>query len=158
MDTVYQELLSVLNDISEGLIRLIGLQQKKKEIVAGEDLVALNEVINSEQAEALHFRGLEQKRSELLQKLNLHAVGMKTIPSKFPAEIQQQAQQAVDNIQTYYQEYQSTSKSARKVLEKGIAEIDHVLAAMGEPISAAGLGYKAEETTPPSNMKTDFRA
>ncbi len=157
MDTLYQELLSVLKGIDEGLLRLSGLEQKKKEIVLSDDLVALNEIMNSEQAEALHFRGLEQKRTELLQKLNLQITGMQALPLCFPAELRSQAQQAVQNIETHYQEYQLASGSARKALEKGLAEVDHVLAAMGESVTS-GPGYAAEEAAPPSNMKTDFRA
>lgn len=157
MDTLFQELLSVLNNINDGLVRLSSLQQKKKEIVMGDDLVALNEIINSEQAEALSFRGLEHKRTELLQKLKLQATSLQAIPPHFPPELRKQAEQAVESIQNHYKDYQYASGAARKALEHGIAEIDHVLAAMGEP-TAAGPGYTAQNATPPSNMKTDFRA
>ncbi len=157
MDALFQELLSVLNSISEGLVRLSQLQQKKKEVVMGDDLMALNEIINNEQAEALAFRGLEQKRAELLKKLNLHATGLQAMPGYFPDELRGQAEQAVKKIQGHYNEYRVASDAARKVLENGMAEIDHVLAAMGEP-SPAGPGYAAQNVAPPSNMKTDFRA
>ena len=147
----------MLEHTSEALIRLNELEQKKREIVLNDDLAALNEIINSEQAEALHFRGLEQKGSELLKKLNIRAAGLQAIPEYFPQELRSKAEQAVADVQTRYKEYQISAGSARKALEKGLAEIDNILAAMGEPISA-GPGYTADNVPIPANMKTDFRA
>ncbi len=157
MDTLFQELLSVLNGINDGLIRLSNLELKKKEIVMSDDLLALNEIINSEQAEALSFRGLEHKRVELLKKLNIPNRSMQATPSIFPQELRGKAEQAVQQIQRNYEQYQITSAAARKLLENGLSDIDHILAAMGEH-PAAGPGYGEEEVKIPSNMKTDFRA
>lgn len=157
MDTVYQDLLSVLDSINEGLVHLIGLQQEKKEIVMGDDLAALNEIINREQAEALSFRGLEHRRTDLLQKIGLQSIGLQSLAEHFPEEMRTQAQQAVEKVQKNYKEYRAASSSAREMLERALGEIEHVLAAMGESVTL-GPGYTEEKAAPPSNMKTDFRA
>ena len=74
MKDQFEEYIALLETLKEELDRLAALARKKNEAVCGDDLMALDGVMRQEQAIALQFRGLEQKRGQLLAALGLSAV------------------------------------------------------------------------------------
>lgn len=162
MEDLYRSYLSFLRSMSQGLESLTGLAEKKYEAAQTDDLLALNELLNQEQAQALNFRGLELTRDRLVPKLGLTGVPMSKVPDRFPPELREEARQAVEVLQERYQLYRKASGRARSLLEQNLREVETAITAMGAPPAEkqAGPGYHTEEegAAPPASMKTDFRA
>ena len=159
MKDQFEEYIALLEKLKEELDRLAALARKKNEAVCGDDLMALDGVMRQEPAIALQFRGLEQKRSQLLAALGLSAVPLSALPEQFPPERRDAARKAVDAVKDSYRAYQANSAVARNALESNLREVEHVLDMLGgEPEGVPGPGYAAAETEPPQTMKTDFRA
>lgn len=157
MEKDYQDLLSVLDAVREALDRLTRLAGEKKKAAHQDDLMALNEVIKQEQAEALNLRGLENHREKILAQLGIKAAALSKLMENCPESLRPQADACVRKLQESYSQYRTAADSARALMEKEIREIDGIISAMGKtPLN--GPGYQAEETSMPAKMKTDFRA
>ena len=143
MDELYRSYLGFLRSMDQGLESLIELNLKKLAAAQKDDLMALSELLNQEQAQALNFRGLELTRDKLLPQLGLTGVPLFQVPERFPPAMREEARQAVEA-------YVET-----------LREVESAIVQMGGPPAGAesGPGYgKAPESAPPPSMKTDFRA
>lgn len=161
MEELYRSYLSFLRSMSQGLECLTDLNEKKLAAARVDDLTVLNELLNQEQAQALHFRGLELTRDKLLPQLGLVSVPLSKVPGQFPAALQAEAQEAVDLLQSRYRAYQKAAKRTRTILERNLEEVETAIVEMGGPPAGrdAGPGYRpGTGSEPPSSMKTDFRA
>lgn len=161
MATAFQGYLALLEALRNSLSQLTDLTGEKIAAVQNSDLIALDGVMNREQALALSFRKLEQTRGTLLEQMNLQGVPLNQVPGRFPPELQNQAVQAVTALRTQYAAYQARSAEARSLLEGSLREIDSVIADLGgSPAPAEGAGYAPPPPPPelPPSMKTDFRA
>ena len=159
MEELYRSYLSFLRSMGQGLESLTVLAEKKYAAAQTDNLTELNELLNQEQAQALHFRGLEPTRDKLLPQLGLAGVPLSQVPGRCPPELRPEVQKAVETLQGQYQTYQRASAKARNLLEQN--RQGWVIAEMGGPPSGgeAGPGYRKEtESAPPPSMKTDFRA
>ena len=67
MEHLFRSYLELLQSILSNLSQLTKLVHRKIEVAQMDDLEALDEILNEEQALALAFRGLEQKRLNLLR-------------------------------------------------------------------------------------------
>ena len=74
MEQLFRSYLELLRSIVSNLERLTKLVHRKIEVAQTDDLEALHEILNEEQALDLAFRGQEQKRLNLLQELGLSEV------------------------------------------------------------------------------------
>lgn len=157
MKEAYRPLFSLLDDISQRLTRLADLAEKKIEAVHEDDLMKLNEILNEEQAETLAFRNLELRRVKLLTELGLEGTSLSSLPERCPAELRSEASLRVDRVQEQYRSYKEAADRARGLLESSIGQIDAILASAGQT-PENGPGYGGDSSTPPPNMKTDFRA
>ena len=157
MDAQFQAYLKLLDSLREGVEQLEQLAHEKTEAVRNDDLMALDAVLRQEQAIALSFRGIEQKRIKLLSDLGMGDVPLSQLPGHFPPSMQMEARKSVEALQTQFKLYKSSAKIARNTLESNLHEIEKVLAALGAT-PAEGPGYQPPEVQPPKSMKTDFRA
>mgnify|MGYP000957925040 CR=1 FL=1 len=87
MEQLFRSYLELLRSIVSNLERLTKLVHRKIEVAQTDDLEALHEILNEEQALALAFRGQEQKRLNLLQELGLSEVPLGQLAAYFPAEM-----------------------------------------------------------------------
>lgn len=161
MDELYRSYLGFLRSMDQGLESLIQLNLRKLAAAQKDDLAALNELLNQEQAQALHFRGLELTRDKLLPQLDLVGVPLGEVPGRFPPPLREEARQAVETLQKRYQAYQNAAGRTRSLLEQTLREVENAIVEMGGPPSESGggPGYgKETESAPPPSMKTDFRA
>jgi len=161
MEELFRSYLSFLHSMSRGLESLTDLAEKKYAAARTDDLTALNELMNQEQAQALNFRGLELTRDKLLPKLGLTNVPLPQVPDHFPPAMREEARQAVEDVRGRYQDYQKASGKARGLLEQNLREVENAIVKMGGPPAGeqTGAGYRKEtESAPPPSMKTDFRA
>lgn len=162
MEELYRAYLSFLRSMTQGLETLTDLNEKKFDAARTDDLMALNELLNQEQAQSLHFRGLEQTRDKLLPKLGLEGVPLSQVADQFPPALQEEARQTVAQLQNRYAVYQAASKKTRTLLERTLQEVETAIVEMGGPPAGKedGPGYRRETETaaPPPSMKTDFRA
>lgn len=159
MEEKFQELFSLLDTVGTAMARLSGLANEKIEAVKNDDLMAINEVINREQAEALNFRGLESRREKLLKELNISSDALSQLPASCPVSLQEQARECVARLQESCKAYRQTADHARAILEKELREIDGTISALGVRPPVSGPGYRGQtESGLPSKMKTDFRA
>ena len=157
MEEKYRSYLALLEAMREGLSRLTELANRKTAVVRQDDLMGLDEVLKKEQAQAMAFRGLEQKREKLHQELNMEGRPLSGVASAFPPDLRLEAKQAVEALQSQYKIYNTSAKVARNTLEVNLHEIDKILSHMGST-PAGGTGYGGGQAEPPSAMKTDFRA
>lgn len=157
MEALLRNYLSLLDSLRGGLEQLSALARQKTEAVRKDDLLALDEVLKQEQALALSFRGLEQKREALLKELGWGSIPLSAIAGRFPAHMQAAAKQTVDALRNQYQIYRTSAEVARNTLECNLHEIEKLIAATGgAPVE--GPGYRPGDVEPPKAMKTDFRA
>ena len=155
MDNSYVDYLSVLDGLSRHLEQLADLARSKTEAVRKDDLMALDHVLNQEQAMALAMRGLEQKRLKLLEQLGWSDMSLQELPAHYPSELRLRAKETVEALRRDYQLYQGASEVARHTLECNLHEIEKVLADAGQ---LTGPGYSDRPVEPPPAMKTDIRA
>lgn len=163
MEELFRSYLSFLRSMRQGLDSLTELAEKKLAAAQKDDLMALNELLNQEQAQALHFRGLEITRDRLLPQLGLVGIPMSRAPERFPAALRDEARQAVEDVQAAYLTYRKTSVRTRSFLEQTLHEVEQAIVEMGGPPveeQPQGPGYRKgpENGGPPPSMKTDFRA
>lgn len=153
----YVAYLQLLESLRKNLSTLCGLAGKKAAAVRGDNLLELDGVMRQEQALALAFRGLEQKKHALERELGLESVPLSAVAGRFPGELQLQAKKTVEALQDQYKIYQAAAEVARNTLECNLHEIEKFLAAQ-DAAAAAGPGYAPPAVQPPEAMKSDFRA
>lgn len=161
MEELYRSYLSFLRSMGKGLETLIALNEKKMTAVRTDDLAALNELLNEEQAQSLNFRGLELTRDKLLPQLGLVNVPLSEVPEHCPPALQAEVRQMVEDLLSRYQAYRKIAGQTRSMLEQTRHEVDAAIVEMGGTSASGqdGPGYRREtESAPPSSMKTDFRA
>lgn len=161
MEELYRSYLTFLRSMGRGLESLTALNEKKLAAAQTDDLAALNELLNQEQAQALNFRGLELTRDKLLPQLGLMNVPLSKVPEHCPPAFQAEVRQAVEDLQERYQAYRKISGKTRSLLEQTRREVEAAIVEMGGPPAPGqeGPGYRREaEAAPPPSMKTDFRA
>lgn len=158
MDDCFQPYLSILESVCASLGQLTKLAQHKIEAVQDDDVMALNEVLNQEQALALALRGLEQKREKLLREMGCADVPLSQLAGRFPPPLQEEAGQKIQALVEQYQAYRNCADLARGKLEHGLREIERTLSGLGAAAPVEGPGYAPQDESPPPSMKTDFRA
>lgn len=160
MADAVQAYFALLEALRANLAQLTELAGEKIEAVRNADLLALDAVMNREQALALSFRKLEMTRGPLLEQLNLQNVPLSQTARRLPPQVQGQAAQAIQALQAQYAAYQAKAKEARDMLEGGLREIDSIITELGgSPLPEEGAGYTPPAPAePPPSMKTDFRA
>ena len=157
MMEMFLSYLSLLDALREKLATLCDLAAQKTAAVRNDDLMALNNVMKQEQALALAFRGLEQKKSTQAKALGVEDVLLSKLPEQYPEELQLRARKTVEALQDQFKIYQASSEVARNTLECNLHEIEKFLAAQ-EALPTTGPGYTAAPVEPPRTMKSDFRA
>ena len=157
MNKPFLDYLDLLKHIGIELDRLSELAKQKTKAVRQDDLNALDQVIRQEQASTLAFRGLEQKQKNLLEVTGLKGIPLSALATHFPSELQLQAKQQIEQLQTKYQLYRSCSEVARNTLECNLHEIEKILASAA-PQSGGKTGYQQNPPEPPSAMRTNFWA
>lgn len=160
MADVFQDCLSLLRSLRESLEQLSALARQKMAAANADDLTALDEVMKQEQAMTLSFRGMEQSRTKLLNRLGCSGAPLSRLPDYFPPALQDEVKASIDALQNQYRDYRAQADAARAVLERHLREIDSIIANMGgvpEPQEGPGYVPPPPPDTPPS-MKTDFRA
>lgn len=158
MTEYYCAYLDLLNTLTEKLQELSQLAKQKAEIARCDDLQALDAVMRQEQAFALSFRGLEQKKDTIAQKLGLETVSLSSLADHFPSDLQLRARKTVDALRSQYEVYRFAAEVARNTIECNLHEIDKFIASQ-DAASVAGPGYDTPSVTePPPTMKSDFRA
>ena len=157
MKNPFDDYLDLLDQIRAALDHLSSLAREKSAAVRNNDLIRLDEIMKQEQAEALNFRGLEQRKNSLLNATGLKGIPLSSLAEHFPPKMRLDARQRVEKLQTQYQIYHSCSEVARNTLECNLHIIEKILADAPTP-AQNGPGYQAKEPEIPSPMRTDFRA
>lgn len=152
-----ESLLTLFENLTTHLRQLTELAKRKTAAVCKNDLTELDKILKEEQAQSLALRGIDQKRTALLQQFALERVPVTEIPSHFPADLQQAAQNTVETMQREFAIYRSAAEVARNTLECNLHEVEKFLAAVGAA-NDAGAGYRSGDVEPPARMKSDFRA
>jgi hypothetical protein len=161
----YEEYLALLDSLKKELDQLSEISREKIKAVGEDDLMALDAALKREQALALSLRGLEHRRTQLLQKMHLENVALSALPGHYPEDMRLRASQGVEALREAYRLYQGCSHAARNTLEVNIHQIDKALERMDpshyEPEAVGYPGYNERpsgEAQPPKSMKTDFLA
>lgn len=154
----HQAYLNLLRELGGCLDRLGELSEQKAQTVRADDLLAMDEVLKQEQVLSLSLRGLEQRRVKLLAKLGLTGVPLTELPGKYPAELEDEAKQTVEELRSSYKIFRARADMARGLLELNLHQIDQMIIAAGAHPDDVGAGYGLPGAEPPKNMKTDFRA
>ena len=155
MEHLFRSYLELLQSILSNLSQLTKLVHRKIEVAQMDDLEALDEILNEEQALALAFRGLEQKRLNLLRELDLSEVPLAQLSAHFPPEMEEAVRQTAAELMEQYRTYHNGAQTARGILEHNLREVDRVLAVL----NADPAGNPGHVTQTPSSpyAKADFR-
>ncbi|MCF0151383.1 MAG: flagellar protein FlgN [Firmicutes bacterium] len=152
------DLLEVLDGVSSVLSRLTELERLKMRAVENNDLLELDSIMNREQVLELTLRGMEKTRTTLLEKLGLEGEPLSRLEEHCAPEDKEEVSSLVKVLKAKYAEYRSNADQARRMLEKGLSDIEKDLRRLGAAPADKGAGYRASaELTPPKGMKTDFR-
>ena len=152
-----EPLLTLFENLTGHLRQLTELAKRKTTAVRKNDLIELDQILKEEQAQSLALRGIDQKRTTLLRQYELDNIPLNEIPSRFPADMQQAARDAVETMRREFSIYRSAAEIARNTLECNLHEVEKFLATAGAA-NDAGTGYHGSEVEPPAKMKSDFRA
>ena len=155
MEHLFRSYLELLQSILSNLSQLTKLVHRKIEVAQMDDLEALDEILNEEQALALAFRGLEQKRLNLLRELDLSEVPLAQLPAHFPPEMEEAVRQTAAELMKQYRTYHDGAQTARGILEHNLREVDRVLAVLNAD-PAGNPGHVTQTPSSPS-AKADFR-
>ena len=155
MEHLFRSYLELLQSILSNLSQLTKLVHRKIEVAQMDDLEALDEILNEEQALALAFRGLEQKRLNLLRELDLSEVPLAQLSAHFPPEREEAVRQTAAELMEQYRTYHDGAQTARGILEHNLREVDRVLAVLNAD-PAGNPGHVTQTPSSPS-AKADFR-
>ncbi|MFR1804281.1 flagellar export chaperone FlgN [Dysosmobacter welbionis] len=155
MEHLFRSYLELLQSILSNLSQLTKLVHRKIEVAQMDDLEALDEILNEEQALALAFRGLEQKRLNLLRELDLSEVPLAQLSAHFPPEMEEAVRQTAAELMEQYRTYHNGAQTARGILEHNLREVDRVLAVLNAD-PAGNPGHVTQTPSSPS-AKADFR-
>mgnify|MGYP003099424262 CR=1 FL=1 len=155
MEHLFRSYLELLQSILSNLRQLTKLVHRKIEVAQMDDLEALDEILNEEQALALAFRGLEQKRLNLLRELDLSEVPLAQLSAHFPPEMEEAVRQTAAELMEQYRTYHDGAQTARGILEHNLREVDRVLAVLNAD-PAGNPGHVTQTPSSPS-AKADFR-
>ena len=155
MEQLFRSYLELLQSILSNLSQLTKLVHRKIEVAQMDDLEALDEILNEEQALALAFRGLEQKRLNLLRELDLSEVPLAQLSAHFPPEMEESVRQTAAELMEQYRTYHDGAQTARGILEHNLREVDRVLAVLNAD-PAGNPGHVTQTPSSPS-AKADFR-
>ena len=155
MEHLFRSYLELLQSILRNLSQLTKLVHRKIEVAQMDDLEALDEILNEEQALALAFRGLEQKRLNLLRELDLSEVPLAQLSAHFPPEMEEAVRQTAAELMEQYRTYHDGAQTARGILEHNLREVDRVLAVLNAD-PAGNPGHVTQTPSSPS-AKADFR-
>ena len=155
MEHLFRSYLELLQSILSNLSQLTKLVHRKIEVAQMDDLEALDEILNEEQALALAFRGLEQKRLNLLRELDLSEVPLAQLSAHFPPEMEEAVRQTAAELMEQYRNYHDGAQTARGILEHNLREVDRVLAVLNAD-PAGNPGHVTQTPSSPS-AKADFR-
>ena len=155
MEHLFRSYLELLQSILSNLSQLTKLVHRKIEVAQLDDLDALDEILNEEQALALAFRGLEQKRLNLLRELDLSEVPLAQLSAHFPPEMEEAVRQTAAELMEQYRTYHDGAQTARGILEHNLREVDRVLAVLNAD-PAGNPGHVTQTPSSPS-AKADFR-
>ena len=155
MEHLFRSYLELLQSILSNLSQLTKLVHRKIEVAQTDDLDALDEILNEEQALALAFRGLEQKRLNLLRELDLSEVPLAQLSAHFPPEMEEAVRQTAAELMEQYRTYHDGAQTARGILEHNLREVDRVLAVLNAD-PAGNPGHVTQTPSSPS-AKADFR-
>ena len=154
MEHLFRSYLELLQSILSNLSQLTKLVHRKIEVAQMDDLEALDEILNEEQALALAFRGLEQKRLNLLRELDLSEVPLAQLSAHFPPEMEEAVRQTAAELMEQYRTYHNGAQTARGILEHNLREVDRVLAVLNAD-PAGNPGHVTQTPSSPS-AKADF--
>lgn len=155
MEHLFRSYLELLQSILSNLSQLTKLVHRKIEVAQMDDLEALDDILNEEQALALAFRGLEQKRLNLLRELDLSEVPLAQLSAHFPPEMEEAVRQTAAELMEQYRTYHDGAQTARGILEHNLREVDRVLAVLNAD-PAGNPGHVTQTPSSPS-AKADFR-
>ena len=155
MEHLFRSYLELLQSILSNLSQLTKLVHRKIEVAQMDDLEALDEILNEEQALALALRGLEQKRLNLLRELDLSEVPLAQLSAHFPPEMEEAVRQTAAELMEQYRTYHDGAQTARGILEHNLREVDRVLAVLNAD-PAGNPGHVTQTPSSPS-AKADFR-
>ena len=155
MEHLFRSYLELLQSILSNLSQLTKLVHRKIEVAQMDDLEALDEILNEEQALALAFRGLEQKRLNLLRELDLSEVPLAQLSAHFPPDMEEAVRQTAAELMEQYRTYHDGAQTARGILEHNLREVDRVLAVLNAD-PAGNPGHVTQTPSSPS-AKADFR-
>lgn len=154
----FRAYFQLLDNLREQLAHLTDLTRLKAKAAENDDLLALDEVLRQEQAAALNFRGLEQRRQKQTEALGIAQLALSQLTECCPPALQEEARKAAEALTAQYRTYRSVAEDTRAILERNLHEVEQTLEQAGVKPEEGIPGYAEPQPETPPNMKTDFRA
>lgn len=128
METTFESYFDFLGRLGHTLEQLTELARQKALAVRNDDLVAVSDCMKQEQVLSLSLRGMEAKRTKMLNDLNLDGVPLSGLPAHCPEELRMRAREVSESLRAKYNVYTSAADVARNTLECNLHEIEKMMA------------------------------
>lgn len=146
--SVWMDYLKLLGRLSGTVAQLTEIERKKNEAAARGDVDGVDECMKQEQVMSLSLRGIEQKRTALVDRLGLRGVPLRELVEHSPEGMAVETRKAADELRGQYEMFKAASDAARHTLEVNLRAIE--------------LYCAEKDEEPPKEMETrrqtDFRA
>lgn len=115
MNDTFKQFVNVIEELIQLFRHLIEVEQNKVDVVRKNQVTALEECMNQEQAAVLKLRGLDQKREQLMESMGYKGLTFRQILEKAPSnesEILTPLFKELDQNITLFKEISESGKTA----------------------------------------------
>ena len=123
----WQAYLKLINQLSDALEQLSGVEEEKTAAVSRGDLGAVDACMKREQS--LSLRGIDQKREAMLARMGLQGTALRDLEDSAPSELLMETKRAAETLRGRYKVFRAASQVARDTLECNLRAIERAMEA-----------------------------
>ena len=125
----WQAYLKLINQLSDAMEQLSGVEEEKTAAVSRGDLGAVDACMKREQTLSLSLRGIDQKREAMLARMGLQGTALRDLEDSAPSELLMETKRAAETLRGRYKVFRAASQVARDTLEINLRAIERAMEA-----------------------------
>ena len=125
----WQAYLKLINQLSDAMEQLSGVEEEKTAAVSRGDLGAVDACMKREQTLSLSLRGIDQKREAMLARMGLQGTALRDLEDTAPSELLMETKRAAETLRGRYKVFRAASQVARDTLECNLRAIERAMEA-----------------------------
>lgn len=123
----WQAYLKLINQLSDAMEQLSGVEEEKTAAVSRGDLGAVDACMKREQTLSLSLRGIDQKREAMLARMGLQGTALRDLEDSAPSELLMETKRAAETLRGRYKVFRAASQVARDTLECNLRAIERAI-------------------------------